>query len=165
MIGGGFGWPVRRWLSLDLVNMDFGFGNTAQSQTLLLENGSAASTKNYQMLFGTGPRLNVPIHKGFTLGLEGGFAAAVQNEYVPDQSTTVGGVTTIVTVDCTSCTHNNFQGSYAGLRIFGRSNKYNGLGIDAKYYMLKDSNGSLDIYSNIPPQNWLTVGLVFSFGI
>jgi len=165
MIGVGFGLPIKKWVSWDVATMDFGFGNMNQSQTIQVSNGTIASTSNYQMLFGTGARFNVPLGHGFALGLGGGAAAADQNEYVPDQISTIGGVTTITSVNCTTCAHNTFSGEYVGARLFGRSNKYSGFGVDSKYYMLKDSNSSLSSYTNLPPQRWLAIGVVFSFGI
>src|SRR6266700_8446590 len=87
MIGGGFGLPVKKWLSLDLAEMDFGFGTTNHAQTISVSDGSTANTTNYQMLFGSGSRVNIPLRHSAALGLGGGFAAAAQNEYVPDQYT------------------------------------------------------------------------------
>ena len=164
MIGGGFGVPITKWISWDLADVDFGFGTTNQTQTIQVSNGTTATTENYQILFGDGARANVPLRHGYILGLGGGVASAVQNEYVPDQYSTIGGVTTITSVNCTTCSHRSFTGAYVEGRLFGRSDKYNGAGIDAKYYML-NSDSSSSSYTNLPAQRWLTVGFVVTFGI
>jgi hypothetical protein len=165
MIGGGFGVPLKKWISWDMADLDFGFGTTNQSQTIEVSNGTTAKTANYQILFGTGARVNLPVGHSAALGLGGGFASADENEYVPSQYSTIGGVTTVTSVNCTTCSHNSYTGSYFEARFYGRSDKYATAGIDAKYYMLKDSNNSLSSYTNLPPQRWLTVSFVFTFGI
>src|SRR5262249_1515870 len=48
MFGGGASLPLGKWVSLDLLSMDFGFGTTKQTQTILVSDNSRRTTKNYQ---------------------------------------------------------------------------------------------------------------------
>lgn len=165
MFGGGVGLPIGRWVSLDLVSMDFGFGTTNQTQTIEASDGTTRQTKNYQMMFSSGPRVNLPLGRKVALGVGGGYGAIFQNEYVPDQFINNGYTTVIQSVNCTTCSREAFQGPYIEARLFGRSNKYNGFGVTAKYYIVKDSNHSSGSSLYMQPQRWLTMGVTFSFGI
>jgi hypothetical protein len=165
MIGGGLSLPLGRWVSLDLVSMDFGFGTTNQTQAIQVSDNTTRTTKNYQMMFGSGPRLNLPLGRKVAVGLGGGYGAIFQNEYVPDRITNNGVVTVIQSVDCTTCSRNAYQGPFAEVRLFGRSDRYTGFGIGAKYYSVKDSNHPTGSFLYLPPQRWLSVGVTFTFGI
>jgi len=165
MIGGGASLPVGRWVSLDLVSMDFGFGTTGISRNIPIVGGGTRKTENYQMMFGSGGRLNLPLGRSAVLGVGGGFGAIAQNEYVPDRIYYSGGVQVVESVSCASCSRRSFSGSYLQLRLFGRSNNRTGFGVNAKYYMVKDADHSAGSYLRLPNQRWLTVGVTFSFGI
>jgi hypothetical protein len=109
---GGVGLPLRKWVTLDMISMDFGFGTTNQTQTIQVSDGTARTTKNYQMLFSSGPRFNLPLGHHSALGLGGGYAGLFQNEYVPDSATNNGVVTVLQRVNCTTCSRNAYQGPY-----------------------------------------------------
>jgi hypothetical protein len=165
MVGGGLSLPLGRWISLDLVSMDFGFGTTDHTQTIQVSDNTTRTTRNYQMMFGSGPRVNLPLGRKVALGLGGGYGALYQNEYVPDRVTNTGVTTVIQSVNCTTCSRNSYQGPFAEVRLFGRSDKYRGFGVVAKYYIVKDSAHSSDSYLHLPPQRWLSLGVTFTFGI
>jgi hypothetical protein len=165
MVGGGASLPLGKWVSLDLVSMDFGFGTTNQTQTIYVSDNTSRTTKNYQMMFGSGPRVNLPLGRRAALGLGGGYGAIFQNEYVPDRIINNGITTVVQSVNCTTCSQNAYQGPYLAARLFGRSDKYKGFGVNAKYYMVKDSNHSRNSLLYLPPQRWLSVGVTFTFGI
>ena len=154
-----------KWVSLDLASLDFGFGTTNQAQTISVSDNTQRQTHNYQMMFGSGPRINLPLGRRVALGLGGGYGAIFQNEYVPDRFINNGVTTVIQSVNCTSCSRNAYQGPYFEARLFGRSDKYTGVGVSAKYYVVKDSDHSQGSYLCMPPQRWLSVGMTFSFGI
>lgn len=162
LIGGGASLPVGRWLSLDFANMDFGFGTSGGPRTISVSDGSSRSTRNYQMMFTSGGRVNLPLGRGAALGLGGGYGAIVQNEYVPGRSYYQGGVLVYENVACSSCPRNASQGPFLQARLFARSSKYNGFGVGAKYFLVRDT----DTYSfRLPAQRWLTVSFTFSFGV
>ena len=165
MVGGGASLPIGRWVSIDWASMDFGFGTTGASQNISVSDGSTRQTKNYQMMFGSGGRVNLPLGRSAALGLGGGIGVIAQNEYVPDRVYYSGGVRVIESVDCTSCTRQSFYGPYIEARLFGRPDKYSGFGVKAKYYMVKDGDHSAGSFLRLPNQRWLTVGVTFSFGI
>jgi hypothetical protein len=102
MIGGGASLPIGRWVSVDWASMDFGFGTTGVSRTISVTDGSSRKTKNYQMMFGSGGRVNLPLGRSAALGLGGGIGVVEQNEYVPDRVYYSGGVRVIESVDCTN---------------------------------------------------------------
>ena len=145
--------------------MDFGFGTTGASQAISVSDGSTRRTKNYQMMFGSGGRVNLPLGRSAALGLGGGIGVIAQNEYVPDRVYYSGGVQVVESVNCTSCARQSFYGPYLQARLFGRSDKYSGFGVNAKYYMVKDADHSSGSLLRLPNQRWLTVGVTFSFGI
>ena len=165
LIGGGVSLPLGKWVSLDFASMDFGFGTTNQTQTIQASDGTSRTTRNYQMMFTSGPRFNVPLGSKIALGLGGGYGAIFQNEYVPLRVINVAGNTVIQSVDCTSCSRGSYQGPYMQARLLGRSDKYTGFGVTAKYYIVKDSGHSQSSYFYQPPQRWLSVGVTFTFGI
>jgi hypothetical protein len=165
MIGGGASLPLGRWVSLDWASLNFGFGTTNQTQTVQVSDNTTRTTRNYQMMFSSGPRFNLPLGHRVALGLGGGYGAIVQNEYVPDRIINNGVTTIIQSVNCTVCSRNAYQGPYVEARLFGRSNKYSGFGVNAKYYIVKDSDHPHSSFQYLPPQRWLSVGVVFTFGI
>jgi len=165
LIGGGVSLPIGKWVSLDFLNMDFGFGTTHQTQTILVSDGTSRQTHNYQMMLTSGGRVNVPLGHKVAMGLGGGYSGIFQNEYVPTSLSTIGNVTVIQDVNCTTCSREAYQGPYVEARLFGRTNKYSGIGFNAKYYVVKDSNHSASSFLYMPPQRWLSVGVTFSFGI
>ncbi len=165
MVGGGLSLPIGKWVSLDLASLDFGFGTTDQAQTILVSDNTTRTTKNYQMMFGSGPRVNLPLGHKIALGFGGGYGAVFQNEYVPDRVINNGFTTIIQSVNCSSCSRDAYQGPFLEARLFGRSDKYTSLGVSAKYYMVKGSNHSPGSYEYLPPQRWLSVGVTFTFGI
>jgi len=162
LIGGGVSLPVTRWVSLDLANMDFGFGTSGGPRTISVSDGSKRSTKNYQTMFTSGGRINLPLGRGAALGLGGGYGAVLQNEYVPSRSYYQGGVRVVENVACSSCSQGTFQGPYVQARLFARSTKHNAFGVTAKYFLANDTDKS---FFRSPPQRWLTVAFTFSFGI
>jgi len=76
----------------------------------------------------------------------GGYGAIFQNECVPDRLTNNGYATVIESVNCTTCSREAFQGPYVEARFLGRSDKYAGFGVNAKYYIVKDSDLSSNSY-------------------
>jgi|GEM_PF-4668444 len=162
LVGGGMSIPITRWFSADIVNMDFGFGTSKDTQTLSVSDGSNRNTKNYQMMFSSGGRVNVPLGGGAALGLGGGYGNVGQYEYVPTRSFYQNGVLVYENIDCGPCSQKTFQGPYLQARLFGRATKYNGFGVSAKYFIARDTDKG---YFSRPPQRWLTVSLTFSFGI
>lgn len=167
LIGGGASVPIGKWFTADLVSMDFGFGTTNKTQTVSVSDGTKRKTSNYQMSFSSGGHVNIPLgRRGAVLGLGGGYGAIVQNEYVPVRVTNNGVVTVIQTVNCSSvCSTASYQGSYVEARLFGRSDKHKGFGINAKYYMVNDPNPAKYSFVHVQPQRWLSVGIKYTFGI
>ena len=166
LIGGGASLPVGKWVSLDLATLDFGFGTTNETQTIQVSDGTRRTTRNYQMNFSSGARVNLPLGRGAALGLGGGYGAIVQNEYVPIRVANNGVDTVIQTVNCSAvCSQAAYQGPYLQARLFSRRDKFSGVGINAKYYMAVDANHPQGSFLRLPPQRWLSVGVTFSFGI
>jgi hypothetical protein len=165
LIGGGASLPLGRWVSLDWASMDFGFGTSGPSRTIILTDNSTRKTKNYQVMFSSGGRFNIPLGRSMALGLGGGYGYFAQNEYGVGR-TYFNGVNWVTeNINCTSCFRNGWQGRYLQARLYGRSDKYTGFGITAKYYVGKDANHSGDSYFRLPDQRWLSISLTFSFGI
>ena len=142
LVGGGLSLPVNCWVSLDLASLDFGFGTAGGPRTSSVSDGSKRSTKNYQTMFTSGDRVNLPLGRGTALGLGGGYGAVLHNEYVPSRSYYQGGVRVDENVACSSCSHGTFQSPYVQARLFGRSTKRNAFGVTAKYFLAKDTDTS-----------------------
>jgi hypothetical protein len=166
MIGGGLSLPIKRWISADLGSMDFAFGTAGPSRVITVVDSTGAESgrnvKNYQFMYAGGPRVNLPLGKNWALGLSSGYSAVVLSEYAVGNSYYQGGTLVTEKINCTSCTQTTFSGPYFGLRIFARSNKYTSIGFDAKYYLVRDSAHPDSPFHN---QNWVSAGVVFSFGI
>lgn len=167
MVGAGANMPLKKWFTLDLANLDFGFGNAGGSRIVTLTDNSKRSTANYTLFFTSGPRLSVPLSRSGSGRLEfgGGYAGVLHKEYGVGNVSYIGNTTITEQIQCNDCFRTWGSGAYATVQLSTRNSYSRGGGLFIKYYDVTDTGKSYSPYLQFPSrQRWLVAGANFTFG-